>query len=87
MASTERRDVPYARDADHRFLEILLALDALGRVQHRLARALRLGLGDDPAVAVQDRLVRAYARRRRERPARGAREAMAASERRCWWSH
>lgn len=82
-----REDSPDAGDADHRFFEILLGFDAFCRVEHSLTCTLRLGLGDNPAVAVHDRLVGACSVRRREGPAACVREAMAACKRRCWWSH
>lgn len=50
-------DSPYACYTDHGLVEILVASDTVGCIQHSLTCPLRLRLGDSPAVAIQNYFV------------------------------
>ena len=86
IVSTRRKrrqkHVPDTRYADHGLVEVGVRLNALRRVQHGLACALRLGLRDGPAVAVHDGFFGGARARGGEQPASTCLEAIAASEQR-----
>ena len=65
---------PDTCDSNHRLVEIIVVTNAIRIIQHSLARALRLGLRDRPAIPVHDRLLTACRCGSRQQSSRAALE-------------